>query len=110
MQGNTSTWEEFTENFDRSDGGALYVRNNQDGTCSAVGVLWLDGGVDGNHYWAGACRYKSGEVSYSDVLVEDQYCAAEAFGGCVDGEVDHEIGVYETMGEAMRAVDRYVIG
>lgn len=96
----SSSWEEFDECFD-----------DRDGTYSAAGALWLDGGVDGNHYWAGVARYGKGGDSYGDVSVDDLYRSAEAFGGaCVDGDVEHEIGVYGTMAEAVEAVGRYVNG
>lgn len=106
----SSSWEEFDECFDDRDGGALYVLDNRDGTYSAGGALWLDGGVDGNHYWAGVARYGKGGVSYGDVSVDDLHRSAEAFGACVDGDVEHEIGVYGTMAEAVEAVGRYVNG
>ena len=104
----SENWERFDENFDSSDGGALYVNTSDDGEEFAVaGTFWLDGGYDELHYFAAICKYYVGEQPYADDVdsVNDQYLAADAFSSAVDNEIWQEIGWFSTMDEAVEAVE-----
>ncbi|MEY8249862.1 hypothetical protein AAK684_04330 [Leptogranulimonas caecicola] len=105
---NSNAWVEFDENFDSRDGGALYIRDNNDGTYSAAGALWLDGGdMQERHYTAIVCDFDDNQLTYGDVLVTDEYFAGDAFGCAIDSDISHDIGMFSTMGEAVQAVHQF---
>lgn len=98
-------WEKFNENYDMFNGGALYVRDNEDGTSSAAGWLWMDGTEDDLPYFALICKFKHGETTYGDILVENKFDAAEAFSGAVDEDIEEEIGWFATPEEAEQIIE-----
>lgn len=98
-------WERFDECYDAYNGGAIYVRDNADGSYDAVGTFWLDGGKDDLHYVAEMCRFYQGQTTYDDVLVNNVYDAATAFSGAIDGDIEQSLGWFATMAEAEAAVE-----
>lgn len=99
-------WEHFEENFDECNGGAMYISNNGDNTFSAAGVTWLDGE---DSYFACIATFAHDESPWgSDVVVWDKYDAADAFCDITDADVAKDLGTYETMEEARRAVEEAV--
>lgn len=100
-----NTWERFDENFDSSDGGALYVREQEYDECYDVaGVLWLDGGSDDLHYFAFTAQFQNGDEVPDYDIIDSMYTAADAFSGATDAYVNEEIGWFQTMDEAVQAV------
>lgn len=98
-------WEYFNELFDAFNGGALYISDNDDGTVSAAGVLWLDSVQEDQQkpYYAFEAVFDRGE--YIDgVEIIDKFSSADAFNGVTDPYVATEIGWYDTIDEATEAV------
>ena len=100
-------YEKFDEGFDEYNGGALYVGESDDGVYRVAGVLWLDGGQDELHYFAFVAEYEEGD-EVDGLLVTDIYSSADAFNGAVDSDIYEEIGWFDTMDEAVAAVEDYV--
>lgn len=100
-------WIRFSENFDTSNGGALFIRNNQDGTYNAAGALWLDGGSEkGQHYFACVCEFIHNVEPYGlDKVVLSEFDAADAFNGAIDSDVIETIGWFDNMDAACEAVE-----
>lgn len=107
-----ANWERFDEVFDSSDGGCLYLAHAENERSAnvvlAAGASWLDGGQDGLHYWAGVAQFYLGEERYGDTDVMEFYDAAEAFNECIDSEIGLDLGWFETLDEAVQAVEDYV--
>lgn len=103
-----STWTRFDESFDSSAGGCLYLRyapDAPDDEVLAAGASWLDGGSDGQHYYAFVARFVIGMQRYGDIDVNDILDAGDAFHESLDSEIDTEIGWFSTLDEAVQAVE-----
>ncbi|RAP50726.1 MAG: hypothetical protein BZ138_06415 [Methanosphaera sp. rholeuAM270] len=99
-------FEKYTELFDSSDGGPVYVAEF-DGSYGVAGVLWLDGGSNGLHYFAFEMEIDD-DTEIDGILVCDKYSAADAFSYATDPYVSHEVGWFANMDEALAAIDAHI--